>query len=50
MPTTFQREILRIFYDLLNDCLEIFMDDFTPYKDAFETTLVNLEKVLERCV
>eukprot|EP00253_Pinus_taeda_P029412 PITA_29412 len=26
------------------------MDDFTPYEDALETTLVNLEKVLERCV
>ena len=48
-PTTFQREILGIFSDLLNDCLEIFMDDFTPYGDAFETTLASLEKVLERC-
>ena len=26
------------------------MDNFTPYGDAFETTLVNLEKVLEWCV
>ena len=26
------------------------MDDFTPYKDDFETTLFNFEKVLERCV
>ena len=25
------------------------MDDFTPYGDAFETTLANLEKVLECC-
>ena len=37
------------FSDLLNDCLEIFMDDFTPYGDAFETALANLEKVLEHC-
>ena len=43
-PATFQREILGIFSDLLNDYLEIFMDDFTPYSDAFETRLVNLEK------
>eukprot|EP00253_Pinus_taeda_P004780 PITA_04780 len=49
-PATFQGAILGIFSDLLNDCLEIFMDDFTPYGDAFETALVNLEKVLERCV
>ena len=38
-----------IFSDLLNDCLKIFMDDFTPYGDAFEKALTNLEKVLERC-
>jgi len=25
------------------------MDDFTPYGDAFETTLANLENILERC-
>ena len=25
------------------------MDYFTPYSDAFETTLSNLEKVMERC-
>lgn len=43
-PTTFKSVILVIFSDLLNDCLEIFMDDFTSYGDAFETTFVNLEK------
>ena len=48
-PKTFQREILGSFSDLLNDCLEIFMDDFTPYGDAFEIALANLEKVLEHC-
>ena len=37
------------FSDLLNDCLEIFMDDFTPYGDAFEMALVNLERIMERC-
>jgi len=49
-PATFQREIPGIFSNLLNDCLEIFMDYFKPYGDAFETPLVNLEKVLEWCV
>jgi len=39
--------ILGIFSYLLNDFLEIFIDEFTPYGDAFETTLVNIEKVLE---
>lgn len=50
MLVTFQREILGFFSDLLNDYLEIFVDDFTPYGDVFETKLVNLENVLERCV
>ena len=48
-PTTFLMEILGIFSDLLNDCLEIFIDEFTPYGDAFETALTNLEKMLEHC-
>ena len=47
---TFQREIFGIFLDLLDDFLEIFIDDITLYGDEFETTLVNIEKVLERCV
>jgi hypothetical protein len=29
-PATFQREVLGIFSDMLNDSMEIFMDDFTP--------------------
>jgi hypothetical protein len=32
---TFQREILGIFSDMLNDSMEIFMDDFTPYGVSF---------------
>ena len=46
-PTTFQRAIIGIFFDLVNDCLEIYMDDFTPYGDSFEEALTNLEKVLK---
>lgn len=30
-PATFQRAILNIFSDLINEGLEIYMDDFTPY-------------------
>jgi hypothetical protein len=48
-PATFQREILGIFSDLVNDSVEIYMDDFTPYGDSFEEALENLEKVLKRC-
>eukprot|EP00253_Pinus_taeda_P026082 PITA_26082 len=35
---------------MLNDCMEIFKDDFTPYGVPFEDALQNLEKVLKHCV
>jgi hypothetical protein len=38
-PATFQREILGIFSDLIDDSVEIYMDDFTPYGDSFEEGL-----------
>ena len=47
---TFQREILGIFSDLIDDVVEIYMDDFTPYGDSFLEGLRNLEKFLERCI
>eukprot|EP00253_Pinus_taeda_P026011 PITA_26011 len=49
-PATFQREILGIFFDLINDSVEIYMDNFTPYGDSFRVGLENLEKVLARCI
>jgi transposase InsO family protein len=48
-PATFQRAVIGIFSDMVNDCMEIFMDDFTPYGTDFEDALSNLEKVLKRC-
>lgn len=50
VPTTFQRAVIEIFSDMLNESMEIFMDDFTPYVVTFEDELQNLEKVLKRCV
>ena len=49
-PTTFQRAVIGIFSDMLNDSMEIFMDDFTPYGVTFEDALQNFEKVLKRCI
>jgi hypothetical protein len=49
-PTTFQRAVIRIFSDMLNDSMEIFMDDFTPYGVSFQEALQNLEKILKRCI
>ncbi|RDX81018.1 Retrovirus-related Pol polyprotein, partial [Mucuna pruriens] len=33
-----------------NDCMEVFVDDFTVYADSFEACLGNLSKVLKRCI
>jgi len=49
-PTTFQRAILNIFSDLINEGLEVYMDDFIPYKDDFDPALHTLEKVLQCCI
>ena len=35
-PATFQRAVLRIFSELVNDAVEIHMDDFTPYGSNFQ--------------
>ena len=41
--------MIGIFSELVNDSMEIFMDDFTPYGKDFEEALKNLEKVLTHC-
>ena len=46
---TFQRVVLGIFSDLIQDCVEIYIDDFTTYRDEYYQALYNLEKVLTRC-
>jgi hypothetical protein len=35
---------------LINEGLEFYMDDFTPYGDDFDQALSNMEKVLEQCI
>ena len=36
-------------FDLVEQCLEIAMDDFSLYGDSFEDCLANLGEVLRRC-
>ena len=48
-PTTFQRCMMSIFSDLVEEVMEIFMDDFSVYGSSFEDCLKNLETVLQRC-
>ena len=48
-PATFQRCMMSIFSDLVEEVMEIFMDDFTVYGSSFDHCLKNLETVLQRC-
>ena len=48
-PATFQRCMMSIFSDLVEEVMEIFMDDFTVYGSNFENCLHNLGTVLHRC-
>ena len=48
-PATFQRCMMSMFSDLVEEVMEIFMDDFTVYGSSFEHCLDNLETVLQRC-
>jgi hypothetical protein len=49
-PATFQRCMMAIFADFINDIMKVFMDDFSICGQSYESCLSNLEKVLERCV
>ena len=46
---TSQGCIMSIFTDLLEHCIEVFMDDFSGYGSTFDHCLSNLARVLERC-
>ncbi|XP_057448007.1 uncharacterized protein LOC130739655 [Lotus japonicus] len=48
-PATFQRCMFAIFSDLIETCIEIFMDDFSVFGPNFDACLGNLALVLKRC-
>ncbi|KAL0796233.1 hypothetical protein Bca101_067610 [Brassica carinata] len=48
-PATFQRCMMSIFSDLIEDVVEVFMDDFSVYGSLFSSCLSNLCRVLQRC-
>ena len=41
---------MSLFSDLIEDCMEVFMDDFSVYGDSFNLCLDSLARVLDRCV
>ena len=49
-PGTFQRCMMAIFCDFLEECMEVFMDGFTVYGGSFDDCLASLKKVLKRCI
>nr|GFB10694.1 reverse transcriptase domain-containing protein [Tanacetum cinerariifolium] len=48
-PETFQRCMMAIFHDMIEKKMEVFMDDFSVFRNSFSTCLTNLEKMLKRC-
>lgn len=37
------------FFDMVEQSLEVFIDDFSVFEDSFDNCLLNLSKVLKRC-
>ncbi|GJR55377.1 putative ribonuclease H-like domain-containing protein [Tanacetum coccineum] len=48
-PATFQRCMTVIFYDMVKDFMEVFMDDFSVFGNSFDCCLANLDRILARC-
>nr|GEZ73248.1 reverse transcriptase domain-containing protein [Tanacetum cinerariifolium] len=46
---TFQRCMMAIFHDMIEKTMEVFMDDFSVFRNSIETCLSHLEKMLKRC-
>ena len=49
-PATFQRCMMSIFQDYVENIIKVFMDDFTVYGNSFDACLCNLTLILERCI
>ncbi|GJY66018.1 reverse transcriptase domain-containing protein [Tanacetum coccineum] len=48
-PATFQRCMLAIFHDMIEESVEVFMDDFSVFGNSFDNCLNNLDKMLQHC-
>ncbi|GJW80934.1 reverse transcriptase domain-containing protein [Tanacetum coccineum] len=46
---TFQRCMMAIFHDMIEETMEVFMDDFSVFRDSFSSCLSHLDKMLKRC-
>nr|GEV15333.1 reverse transcriptase domain-containing protein [Tanacetum cinerariifolium] len=48
-PGTFQRCMMAIFHDMIEKTMEVFMDDFSVFRNSFQSCLSHLERMLKRC-
>nr|GEU97385.1 reverse transcriptase domain-containing protein [Tanacetum cinerariifolium] len=48
-PGTFQRCMMAIFYDMIEKTMEVFMDDFSVFRNSFQSCISHLERMLKRC-
>nr|GEX12956.1 reverse transcriptase domain-containing protein [Tanacetum cinerariifolium] len=49
VPGTFQRCMLAIFHDMVKKTMEVFMDNFSVFRNSVENCLSRLDKMLQRC-
>nr|GEU57329.1 DNA-directed DNA polymerase [Tanacetum cinerariifolium] len=47
-PGTFQRCMMAIFHDMMEKTMEVFMVDFSVFRNSFQSCLFYLEKMLKR--
>nr|GEV03062.1 reverse transcriptase domain-containing protein [Tanacetum cinerariifolium] len=48
-PDMFQRCMMAIFHDMIKKTMEVFMDDFSVFRNSFQSCLSHLERMLKRC-
>ncbi|GJW67308.1 reverse transcriptase domain-containing protein [Tanacetum coccineum] len=46
---TFQRCMMAIFHDMIEETMEVFMDDFSIFRDSFSSCFSHFDKMLKRC-
>jgi hypothetical protein len=44
-PASFQRCMMSIFSEMIEEIMEVFMDDFSVYGKTFDDCLANLDRV-----
>ncbi|GJV09211.1 reverse transcriptase domain-containing protein [Tanacetum coccineum] len=49
LPFMDQMCMLAIFHDIIEESVEVFMDDFSVFRNSFDTCLNNLDKMLQHC-